>query len=382
MSINYDVLLLPVFQEMRRLGADVSLTEYLQAIQTLRSGIGLDDAALLTQFCRLLWAKSREEQEMFDTAFAEKAAPKLAIPHEKTNPIHDAAYFAEDEQETLETADPVHDSLSPEEEIQEFAQPETDIQKQDVLVESAYSYTASLPISFPKIALPMPSKREYHFTPRLPLSKSDMIGHWRQLRRMQRTGPARELDIEATIHDICHYGLLRRPFMRPRAGNTAQVLLLIDQDGSMTPFKMLVEALIESLTRTSLAGKTALYCFHDCPGHTLYEDSLQGKPITLEQVLARYGHNNRVLIVSDAGAARAHYDDERIRNTRRFLETLHRYTYLYAWINPVPFSRWRFTTAEDIEQLVPMFPLDRDGLDDAIQILRGHPFPPGVSLHG
>ena len=98
--------------------------------------------------------------------------------------------------------------------------------------------------------------------------------------------------------------------------------------------------------------------------------------------MARDAHNNHVLIVSDAGAARAHYDDERVHNTKSFLEKLGRYTYLYAWINPVPFSRWRFTTAADIEQLVPMFPLDRDGLDDAIQILRGHPFPPGVSLHG
>jgi uncharacterized protein len=382
MSINYDVLLQPVFQEMRRLGADVSLTEYLQAIQTLRSGIGLEDATQLTQLCRLLWAKSREEQEMFDTAFTEKAAPKLAILHETANPVHDAAYLEEDE--PLETADPIHNPVPSKNDIQEFAQPETNVQKQDTAIKPAYSYTTPLPASSPKSVLPMPmlTKRVYHFTPRLPLSKSNMAGHWRQLRRTQRTGPARELDIEATIHDICRYGLLRRPFMRPRAGNTAQVLLLIDQDGSMTPFKMLVEALVESVTRTSLAGKTALYYFHDCPGHTLYEDNLLGQPILLEQVLARYGHNYHVLIVSDAGAARAHYDDERIRNTKRFLQTLHHYTYLYAWINPVPVSRWNFTTAEDIEQLVPMFPLDRDGLDDAIQILRGHPFPPGVSLYG
>ena len=381
MSINYDVLLQPVFQEMRRLGADVSLTEYFQTIQTLRSGIGLEDATLLTQCCRLLWAKSREEQEMFDAAFAEKAAPKLTILHETAKPVHDPAQLAEDERDP-ETANSIYNP--PKEDIQEFAQPETDLQQQNMPFRPFYSYTTPLPASFPKPTIPMPmlTKRVYHFTPRLPLSKSNMAGHWRQLRRMQRTGLARELDIEATIHDICHYGLLRRPFMRPRAGNMAQVLLLIDQDGSMTPFKMLVNALVESVTHNSLAGKTSLYYFHDYPGHTLYEDNLLGQPMTLEQVLARYTHNSPVLIVSDAGAARAHFDDERMHNTRRFLKTLHHYTYLYAWINPVPFSRWRSTTAEDIEQLAPMFPLDRDGLDDAIQILRGHPFPPGVSLHG
>lgn len=372
MSIDYDVLLLPVFQEMRRLGADVSLTEYLEAIQTLCSGMGLANAELLTQCCRLLWAKSREEQEMFDIAFAEKAAPKLAILTSQPEIEPEA---------DNEMSSPIYDSVSPEQDEQEISQQEGEAQEQEVPVEP--SYTTPLPATSPnRTPTPLPPKRKYHFTPRLPLSKNEMSGHWRQLRRMQRTGPTKELDIEATIHDICQYGLLRKPFTRPRTGNTARLLLLIDQDGSMTPFKMLVEALIESVTRSSLAGKTALYYFHDCPGHTLYEDNLLGQPIALEEVLARYAHNSHVLIVSDAGAARAHYDDERVHNTRRFLETLHRYTYLYAWINPVPFARWSFTTAEDIEALVPMFPLDRDGLDDAIQILRGHPFPPGVSLHG
>ena len=372
MSIDYDVLLLPVFQEMRRLGADVSLAEYLQAIQALRSGAGLEDVVSLTQSCRLLWAKSREEQAMFDTAFAEKAAPKLIIL---------TAQSELDPRSDNKTAQNVHDTVPLKKDRQEFSQPKRELQEQDLPVEP--SNATPLPASSPNHPLlSIPTKRAYHFTPRLPLSKSEMSRYWRQLRRIQRTGPPRELDIEATMYDICQHGLLRKPFMRPRTGNMAQLLLLIDQDGSMTPFKMLVNALVESVTHNSLAGKTSLYYFHDYPGRTLYEDNLLGQPMALEQVLARYTHNSPVLIVSDAGAARAHFDDERLHNTRRFLKTLHRYTYLYAWINPVPFSRWRSTTAEDIEQLAPMFPLDRDGLDDAIQILRGHPFPPGVSLHG
>jgi uncharacterized protein len=372
MAIDYDVLLLPVFQEMRRLGADLSLAEYLQAIQMLRAGVGLDDAATLAQACRLLWAKSRAEQEMFDTAFREKAvpmltllAPRSASGNEPADAVYDdTASSAEDEQEIAK----------PEEKPQEPYLSMIPMEQPDATV---------VPAAFPPFPFAaMPTKRVYHFTPRLPLSKNEMSGHWRQLRRMQHNGPTRELDIEATIRAICQHGLLREPVMRPRTDNTAQLLLLIDQDGSMTPFKMLTEALLESVTRNSLAGKTAVYYFHDCPTHTLYEDSYLGEPVALEQVLAHHAHNSHVLIVSDAGAARAHYDDERIHNTRRFLTKLRSYTYLYAWINPVPFARWRFTTAEDIEHLVPMFPLDRDGLDDALQILRGHPFPPEVSLHG
>src|SRR5436190_24262531 len=108
MSIDYDVLLLPVFQEMRRLGADVSLKEYLQALQTVRNGVGLEDAALLAESCRLLWAKSREEQEIFDIAFAEKAIPKLFIlavqpeprsDNKTTNSAHDHVLSKKDKQE-------------------------------------------------------------------------------------------------------------------------------------------------------------------------------------------------------------------------------------------------------------------------------------------
>jgi len=46
----------------------------------------------------------------------------------------------------------------------------------------------------------------------------------------------------------------------------------------------------------------------------------------------------------------------------------------------MPKTRWKATTAEDIACMVPMFPLDREGLNDAVNILRGHPFPAGVGI--
>jgi uncharacterized protein with von Willebrand factor type A (vWA) domain len=43
----------------------------------------------------------------------------------------------------------------------------------------------------------------------------------------------------------------------------------------------------------------------------------------------------------------------------------------YAWLNPMPNHRWRNTTAEEIARFVPMFEMNRRGLDAAIDILRG-----------
>jgi uncharacterized protein len=364
MPIDYDAILLPVFQEMRRLGADLSLSEYLLAVQTLRSGIGLENAAMFKQVCRLLWAKSRDEQEMFDSAFEEKAAPLLAMivpPPE----LPDDTPLPEDEASPPPYEDEEDTSIHAEEKAETQAQA---------------PHSLPLPASSPA-PLPAPPKRVFHFTPRLRLGKSEMAGLWRQLRHLQPVGPIEELDVEKTILDICRYGILRAPVMHQRNDNTARLLLLVDQRGSMVPFKLLTEALIESVTRNSLPGKTTLYYFHNCPDCMLYEDPHLGYPVPIEQVLTRYARNSSVLILSDAGAMRAHYNDVRIRETEHFLKLLRSYTYLYAWLNPVPFYRWRFTSAEAIAQLVPMYPLDRDGLDDAIAILRGHPFPPEVRTH-
>ena len=84
--------------------------------------------------------------------------------------------------------------------------------------------------------------------------------------------------------------------------------------------------------------------------------------------------------MSEAGAARRSYSASRIARIRAFLESLHAYTYRYAWLNPYPRQRWLGATAGEVQTMVPMFPFDRDGLVDAVGILRGKPFPAGIGL--
>jgi uncharacterized protein with von Willebrand factor type A (vWA) domain len=368
---DYDVLLQPVFQEMRRAGAELSLSEYLLAIETLRAGIGLENADRVAQVCRLLWTKSREEQEIFDLVFAAKAAPLLKIMtspvtlEEKLEPGSDVeAFMSEEDEEELEAAD----------------YPEDD-EEEEIEQESEH-FIFQTPTATSTLDMAPQSKRIFHFIPRLPLSKKEMVEHWQQLLRFRPAGPVKEIDIEQTINDICRNGQFRGPVMRPRAGNASRLLVLIDQGGSMAPFKLLIQALKESIEQSDMAEQTAIYYFHNYPTSALYTDERLGMPMPGELVLAHHARRSGVLIVSDAGAARAHYDTERLRKTTDFLVLLRQYTYLYAWLNPVLPYRWSRTTAEDIESLVPMYPLDRDGLDDAITILRGQPFPAEVRLYG
>jgi hypothetical protein len=201
-----------------------------------------------------------------------------------------------------------------------------------------------------------------------------MAGCWRQFRRSSRCGPPEELDVEATLAEIGRTGLLLEPALRARRRNQAGLLLLIDCQGSMAPFSPFVDELVQSVLRSGMLGRVHRYYFHDYPGNAVFIQPNLTQSIGLEEILSCHAKDNSVLVVSDAGAARGDFDRRRIENTRRFMTILGDYTYLYAWLNPMPVRRWSRTTAAPIARLVPMFPLDRDGLSDAINVLRGKPY--------
>ena len=206
-----------------------------------------------------------------------------------------------------------------------------------------------------------------------------MATAWRHLRQLKRSGAVDELDVEATIQDFGRYGFFRGPVLRPRRKNQVRLLVLVDRQGSMQPFEAFMESALSSILKGGLLGRTHVFYFHDCPEEFVYETPALTRARKLNQVLQTYGQNGSTVIFSDAGAARRDYERKRVALTREFLLKLSAYTYRYAWLNPLPQKRWAGTTAEDIARLAPMFPLERDGLDDAVNILRGNPFPPELT---
>ncbi|MBA3534750.1 MAG: VWA domain-containing protein [Ardenticatenales bacterium] len=352
-----DTLLLPLFEHLRRHGVPLGVSEYLLAVKSIREGIGVEDLDSLRRFCRLLWAKSREDQALFDWGFDNLVAPP-SLP-ERTAGKGGKGEETPSEETSQETPSG------------EWVRP--------VTFRQVPLGGRNAPV-LPDRSQPPPGG--YQLTPRLPIDRREMAGAWRQLRRLQREGVPEELDVEQTIDTVCRMGFLLEPVLQPRRRNQARLLLLVDQRGSMAPFAMLISAFIESILRGGLLGKTTVYYFHDCPDEELYQRSTLTGAQPLTQVLVEHAQGSSVLIVSDAGAARGDYDGERVAATRAFLQALRGHTYLYAWLNPMPARRWTATTAEAIARLVPMSPLEREGLHDAISILRGHPFPPEVHLDG
>jgi uncharacterized protein len=375
--LELDSLLFPVFERLRRRGVPIGVSEYITVIETIQTKVGLEDAANIKGWCRLLWAKSREDQELFDQAFAELIEPQLlTISTPEPNPI-------------TVTTPPSNPQISPPEtlttsletsSLHAQLEPETE-KKLEPQAETITSPSRTLSRTFVLNTELVEDLHRYQLTPRLPISRRDMAEIWRQLHRPQRVGISEELDVEGTIKSICRTGLLLCPVLQPRRRNQASLMVLIDQQGSMAPFALLIEAIIESILRGGLLGKTSFYYFHDCPERFLYQRPNLTNALPLEIVLQEKAKGNSVLIISDAGAARGYYDKMRVKDTKAFLQNLSTYTYLYAWLNPMPQNRWLATTTEDIASMVPMFPLDREGLNDTINILRGHPFPAEVAIN-
>ena len=206
----------------------------------------------------------------------------------------------------------------------------------------------------------------------LPITQRQMQQSWRNLRFPVRRGPQRELDIEATVRQIVEDGFFLEPILIPRRTNRAELLLLLDQDGSMVPFHVLSKHLRNSAMLGGQLGKVNIFYFHNCPINNLYHDKARLQPEKLDDLFAELNtERTGILIFSDAGAARGGYNQRRIKRTRQFIDRLTEHVQHIGWLNPMPKERWAGTTAGTIADFVPMFEITRLGMDNVIDVLRG-----------
>ena len=105
----------------------------------------------------------------------------------------------------------------------------------------------------------------------------------------------------------------------------------------------------------------------------LFEDEALTVPLRLADQLQRLSAEAVALVVSDAGAARARKDVTRLLDTLALLKGLRTKVRAFVWLNPVPQALWAATNAAQLARHIPMFPLDRRGLELAVNVLRGQP---------
>ncbi|MEO1622247.1 MAG: hypothetical protein AAFU53_14605 [Cyanobacteria bacterium J06632_3] len=207
----------------------------------------------------------------------------------------------------------------------------------------------------------------------LPITGRQMKQGWRYLRRSVREGAPTEFDVEATVKQIGQHGLLLAPVLIPPRVNKTELILFIDQQGSMVPFRSLSERLTQTALRAGRLGDAGIYYFHNCPYQYVFRDQYAQDAVSVTDALSRIGSTQAsVLIFSDAGAARGGFNTRRIELTLAFLAQLRRRVKYVGWLNPLPPHRWQGTTAAEIARVVPMFAFSRQGFQNAVSTLKGH----------
>jgi uncharacterized protein with von Willebrand factor type A (vWA) domain len=366
-----------LFTALRLAGLPLGIRDYQAVLAAVQGGLDASDRERLRKVCRALWVKTTDPAvvHLLDHYFerlipadygrsqspTSPATPPTAIPaaEETVTAVANPEEAIElddfpDDATRQATPDPVHQSLN---HLQAFSGLADEAQ----IAEST------------RRQLDLVSRFFYSFTgDYLPVTSRQMKQNWRYLRRAARFGPPVELDIEATVDKIARDGFLADPVLRPRRINRAQLILLLDRDGSMTPFHSLGRRLASSAREGGRLGAANVFYFHDCPRDYLYLDPYYQTflpiPDLLDQVHPRH---TSVLIFSDAGAARGRVDEARIEQTAVFLKQLQTAVRHLAWLNPMPQARWAASSAGIIARYIPMFETTHTGLQGAIKSLRG-----------
>ena len=330
----------------------LGIDEYKLLLTALEGGFGSPDLKSLYSLCKTLWVKSEDDLRIFDRLF-----PQIMQPEKQS--IGDGPRSNPQGQDARTLTGPLSEKSSSQTTAPSDISPSTEQQAVQAVLHMTSGDEPS-------------HKRFVRSDEYFPVTRRQMKQSWRYLRHPVREGPPVELDVEKTIESIERQGILLEPTVLPRYVNRAEILLLIDQGGSMVPFHILSNRLAETARRGGRLTNAGIYYFHNYPLDRLFLSPAYQEDVQVSDVISHLHYErSSVLIFSDAGAARGHYSQRRYERTGHFLEQIKEHAHYQAWLNPMPAERWTNTTAEQIAQLTPMFDISRRGLEQAINVLRG-----------
>ena len=200
----------------------------------------------------------------------------------------------------------------------------------------------------------------------------------RALRNLGREGPE-ELAIDPTVQRTCDQGgEIELVFERERK-NTVRLALLMDAGGSMAPYTAMVDRLFTAASEILHWKSFKHYFFHNCVYSRIYENIERLESVPTGELFRRHPPETKMVFVGDAcmaaweltasGGLLSLWDGNRTSG----LDWLRRFRLTWkdcVWLNPEPLRYWQHETIQAIGQVIPMFPLTLDGLNDAIKHLR------------
>lgn len=358
---NFDPvpIVYPLFNRLRRDGFNLGVDEYLAVLKTIDGDCKPETEAALKAVLKLLWCSSVDEQSYLETIWD-------TIVANLPKPDHQAREVTESD----ELSDP--NPQIPMNRDEDIVVPPSNQADNPPRPRQNTPQLSPLPFRTPLTLVEQ--KDDLDLNSELPVSRRYMVYSWHYLRRSIADGIPDVLDVNATVEKTAKQGFFLQPVFKRRQKNHAHLLLLIDREGSMTPFHHFTNDLVTTAQFESTIEKVDVGYFHNVPTESIYQDTHLNKPIAFETLLSQCDDKTSVLIVSDAGAARGYRRLERIQATTEILFEIQEYTNSIAWLNPMPRNRWGRTSAKIISQFVPMYHLNNEGLTQAIATIQGKLF--------
>jgi uncharacterized protein len=336
-------------------GYKLGINEYLLGLKALQQGYGENEQIFLAM-AETLWGHSRSQQAQIKFTWENLRIDQTQLTKENVR-----TEVKEKEMSRRQSNDSGR--------VESESKPAIDLAERVLSSQSKLSTIAIRTPTFSSVEREDLLSLKSYF----PLSRRQMIYGWRFLRRTVADGCKNVLDVAATIQATTDRGYYLEPVYRRRQRNAAKLLLIIDQNGSMMPFHRFTRDLVETAQGESplATGNVLVFYFFNIPGTYLYSDIYLTNPVLASEVLEQCDRDTSVLIVSDAGAARGYHRQERIQGTTRFLLRLRQRTDLVAWLNPMSQKRWTGSSAAILAYLLPMFQIDQQGFNNAIDVIRG-----------
>ena len=201
----------------------------------------------------------------------------------------------------------------------------------------------------------------------------------RRLRKLARQGAEDEFDIDTTIDKTAKNGGLLDIIMRPERRNTVNVLLLLDNGGSMDAHVKVCEELF-SAARSEFKHLDTYY-FHNFIYDGVWKQHHRriNERIDTYDILHKYTHDYKVIFVGDAtmapyeithaGGSIEYWNEEAGAIwMQRVQDTFDK----VVWINPMPEDTWDYSTSVALTRKLvdgQMYPLTISGIEAGMNYL-------------
>ncbi len=389
------------FFHLRDRGLPLGVNEFLTLIEALSEGLARESLSHFYGVARCVLVKRPEHFDVYDRAFAEffrdvemDEETEARITHEllswlEDNPLPPPELSAEDLEEL--------DKLDLDELREQF---EERLMEQDEPHDGGDHWVGTGGTSpfgnagqHPKgvrvggsgqnrSAVQVAGERRFrNLRKDVTLDVRDISQALRRLREWTREGREDELDLQATIDKTARNGGDIELVFRPPRENNVKLLLLMDVGGSMNPYSRLTSRLFSAAHQASHFKSFQSYYFHNCPYGTLYTDMERQEGEPTEEVLGNLDRTWRSIVVGDAAMAPVELSRKRGAIRYSHKNTIPGYEYLKmldnavlktVWLNPRDPSRWKSVrTNRKIREIFPMYPFTMEGLEDAVNHLRG-----------